>query len=708
MNRKCDECKINDATIDYSGSFNGQSSQQFLCYDCAKKKSQSFNSNGFKQIFDAIGSFLGQDGSFEPNESEFSQGSQSRVQNASYQRSAVLDRYCRNLNFDAINGKIDPITGRDKEINRAIHILNRRTKNNPVLIGEPGVGKTAIVKGLALRIVNGDIPKKLENKQIYSLDITAVTAGTSYRGMFEERMNKILQELENRNDIILFIDELHMIMGAGSVVDSNMDAANIIKPYLTGGKVQIIGATTFDEYREIEKDSALERRFQSITVVEPTIEETVDILKKLQPRYERFHQIKYSEEAILACAKLADRYLTERFMPDKAIDLMDEVGSRMNLEQTFSSLSPKEQSELNEINENMKKYADLQDFEKAAYYKLKRAELTEKKPAVPVSKADIERIVEDMTGIPVTKLVEEDKQGLVNLANHLNESVIGQEQAVDEVVRAVKRNRFNLRKKKKPTVLFFAGPTGVGKTELTKQLAKELFGSEQNFIRRDMSEFKESHSISKLIGSPPGYIGHEKGGALTEKVRRNPYSIILLDEFEKAHTEIQHLFLQVFDEGRLTDSHDKTVDFSNTVIIMTSNLGAVSPKKTGFMAENNAEFYLSAIQSKFSPEFINRIDAIVAFNHLNKEQMLKIVDLLLADLITNLKEDKDIALSVTPEAKKWLAEKGYDEKLGARPLARTITRYVDDKVTELLLSSKSGNITSINIELKDDELTLTV
>lgn len=703
MNRKCDQCKTNEGQVRYKGTIGNQTTEQYLCLECAQQKNAAWDNPTINSVFGII------ENMFNPqnNESFPSQPNhqQSNTRTRTAYRSGELDKYCRNINIEAENGSIDPIIGRDKEIERTIQVLNLRKKNNPVLIGEPGVGKTAIAEGLALRITQGNVPEKLLHKQIYSLDVTSVTAGTMYRGMFEERMKKILKEVESRNDVILFIDEVHMIMGAGSAMDSNLDVANIIKPYLTSGKIQLIGATTLEEYREIEKDAALERRFQIVKIDEPSIEDTIEILKGLQNKYEDYHGVKYSEESIQACAKLADRYLSERFMPDKAIDLMDEVGSRINL-QGFS-LSKEQENELESINMNLKKYSEAENFEKASYYKVQRAELLENKTKTIV-KSDVERIVEDMTGIPVTKLAEEDKKGLSTLEERLNEAVIGQSKAVQEVVRAVKRNRFNLRKKKKPTVLFFAGPTGVGKTELTKQLAKELFGDERNTVRYDMSEFKESHSVSKLIGSPPGYVGHEKGGSLTEKIRRKPYSVILLDEFEKAHSEIQHLFLQVFDEGRLTDSHDKTVDFSNTVIIMTSNLGAVAPKKVGLLAESTTQFYTAAIQSRFAPEFINRIDSIVTFDTLKQDDMMKIVDLLLVDLVGNLKEEKGIALQITEQAKKWLVEKGYDERLGARPLSRTITREVDDRITEVLLSHQNSSLSTILVDVKENEITLTV
>lgn len=707
MNRKCEQCGQNEGKVHYKGTIGNQSSEQFLCVECAQKKSAAWDNPTGSSFLDIIGNIFGQ-----PNEEPFSSQSQpqpnmTKTRNAF--RSGELDKYCRNLNEEAENGSIDPIIGRDKEIERTIQVLNLRKKNNPVLIGEPGVGKTAIAEGLALRITQGNVPEKLLHKQIYSLDVTAVTAGTMYRGMFEERMKKILKEVKSRNDVILFIDEVHMIMGAGSAMDSNLDVANIIKPDLASGKIQLIGATTLEEYREIEKDAALARRFQIVKVDEPSIEDTIQILQGLQPEYEKCHGVTYSEEAIQACAKLADRYLSERFMPDKAIDLMDEVGSRINLQPSSYS------KELASISKNMQKCIDEQNFEKASYYKVRLAELLEEqarnessKQTKTVVKSDVERIVEDITGIPVTKLAEEDKKGLATLEERLNNAVIGQTKAVQEVVRAVKRNRFNLRKKKKPTVLFFAGPTGVGKTELSKQLAKELFGDKRNIVRYDMSEFKESHAISKLIGSPPGYVGHEKGGSLTEKIRRKPYSVILLDEFEKAHKEIQHVFLQVFDEGRLTDSHDKTVDFSNTVIIMTSNLGATAPKKVGLLAESPKQFYNTAIQAHFAPEFINRIDSIVTFDILKQDDMMKIVDLQLVDLVESLQEEKGITLGITESAKKWLVEKGYNENLGARPLSRTITREVDDRITELLLSNQNNSLANIVVDVKENELTLTV
>ncbi|PGK51462.1 ATP-dependent Clp protease ATP-binding subunit [Priestia megaterium] len=706
MSQKCQQCGQREGSVLYKEEIEGKTQELFLCTTCINEKANTFTNPLLRQTIQHVQNlFNPQDENNEPHDENNNNQSSKPTYRTLFGSSSELDKYCRNLNIEAQNGVIDPITGRDKEIDRVINILNLRRKNNPVLIGEPGVGKTAIIEGLALRIIEGSVIPKLKNKQIYALDITKVTAGTMYRGMFEERMKNIMRELEQRNDVILFIDELHMIMGAGSVQDSNMDAANIIKPYLTSGKIQVVGATTLEEYREIEKDPALERRFQVVKIAEPNLEETTSILKSLQKYYEQFHHVIYSEEAIHACVSLADRYLSERFMPDKAIDLLDEVGSRVNLQS--SSLSAEEQRELNRIKEQEERYKEEQNYEKAIVFKHKRMEFLQRKQS-PITKAQVEQVVENMTGIPVTKLAEEDKKGLVSLEKQLNDNVIGQPSAVDEVVRAVKRNRFNLRNKKKPTVLFFAGPTGVGKTELTKQLTKYLFGDARSMIRRDMSEFKESHSISKLIGAPPGYVGHEKGGSLTEEVRRKPYSVILLDEFEKAHNEIQHLFLQVFDEGRLTDAHDKTVDFSNTVIIMTSNLGATLPKKTGFVADGIHQHYVSTIQNRFSPEFINRIDSIVTFNQLEQQHLVQIVDLLLEDLIQNLQQEKGITFSITQEAKEWLATKGYDEKLGARPLSRTITRHIDDKVTELLLSNNGASLSSISVEVKDNELTLTV
>jgi len=707
MNHPCQKCQKNEASHFFTHTRNGEKTTLAFCSDCAPKSYSpfQFSPNSHTVIYPLSGDPLNtsefdsdNDDYTQPTDASFAPKTTTRA------RHSILDDFGSNLNALAADGKIDPITQREKEIHRVIQILNLRNKNNPVILGEPGVGKTAIVEGLALQIVEGKVPDKLADKTIYSLDVGAITAGTSFRGQFEARVKAIIEEATSRDDVILFIDELHTIVNAGQGQEGELDFSNMLKPQLAKGTLQLIGATTLKEYRKIEKDSALERRFQPVKVNEPSVAETITILKHLQPIYENYHNVTYDEEAITACAKLADRYITERFMPDKAIDLLDEVGSRMNL--NLSNLTDEEKAEVRKLSKLMNKYAAIEDFENANKYKYQRAQLIENKTS-PISKEDVAEIVEDMTGIPVTKLTDEERNGLSNLEEDLNQAVIGQPNAIKEVVKAVKRKRFNLRSKKKPIVLFFAGPTGVGKTELTTQLTINLFGSKRNLIRYDMSEFKEPHSISKLIGAPPGYQGFERGGTLTEKVRRNPYSLILFDEFEKAHSEVRNLFLQLFDEGRLTDSQDKTVDFSNTVIIMTSNLGANAPKSTGFVNENTGEMYISTIHSAFSPEFINRIDKVIPFNHLTQNDLLKIVDIQLADLMNVLQEEKGITLTVSDASKEWLVKKGFNEKLGARPLARTIAEEVDDKITELLLAQKNSTISSISVTVENDKLIVT-
>lgn len=703
--RKCDRCGKNPSSIIIRKTINGKLYEEFYCTTCANEKGLNAKGSFPNQTpFNLdMGDLVGMiEQFFDPNRSEVNPDPKNNTRTAKNVRrkKGILSDYSINLTDLARNGEIDQIIGRNKEVDRVMHILNRRTKNNPVLIGEPGVGKTAIAEGLAIRIVNGDVPEKLRNKEVISLDISSVTAGTMYRGMFEDRMKKILREVESRNDIILFIDELHMIMGAGSSMESSMDAANILKPYLSRGKIQLIGATTLEEYRKIEKDTALSRRFQPVTVKEPTLEETKKILLGLREHYESYHGVKFSDEIIEYIVKLADRYIPERFMPDKAIDLLDEVGARINLEIDAPVIDEYTKKKLDDLIQKEQEAAEEKNYELAMQYRSERIRINnELQPEYSVTTNDIEKIVEDMTGIPVQQLSEQERTGLSSLEENLSSNVIGQEEAVTAVVKAVKRHRLNIRKKYKPITFLFSGPTGVGKTELTKQLANELFGNKDKVIRFDMSEYMEEHSVSKLIGSPPGYVGHEEAGQLTEKVRRNPYSIILLDEFEKAHPKIQHIFLQVFDDGRLTDSHGKTVDFSNTIIVMTSNLGATQNKSTGFVVDNKRH-YIDAIHNHFSPEFINRIDAIVPFNHLEKDHILQIVDLSLIDLIEGLKE-KGITLHLNDEAKEFLADKGYDEKFGARPLLRTITSELEDPITDLLISK--NDVENIYVSVKETD-----
>jgi len=720
--KKCTNCNERPGVIHFQKIFGETGSDELLCTECAQKKALGNIQNQFPNFdFDKVlGMF---ENAFKPQDDEDEEDfkeenkttytgkpgtNQKTKKRSSRTRRGILDEYCTDLTQLARDGEIDPIIGRNDEIERVIHILNRRTKNNPVLIGEPGVGKTAVAEGLALHIIENNVPEKLKDKHVLSLDITSVTAGTMYRGMFEERMKRIAKEIEKRDDIILFIDELHMIMGAGSSMESNMDAANILKPYLARGKMQMVGATTLEEYRKIEKDSALERRFQMVQIEEPTLAETIDILKGLRSKYEEFHGITYSEEALEACAKLADRYLSERFMPDKAIDLMDEVGSQFNLSITKESNDPREKK-IEELDEKEKEAASTEDYQTAMEYRQQRIRLeialeNEKKKTYEVKPFHIEHIVEQMTGIPVSKINDEDQKGLTTLLTRLESKVIGQHKAVEEVTKAIKRNRIGIRKTKKPVSFLFAGPTGVGKTELTKRIAEEVMGDKDAVIRFDMSEFMEEHTVSKLIGAPPGYVGHEDAGQLTEKIRRRPYSIILLDEIEKANKKILNLLLQLFDEGRLTDSHGKTVDFSNTIIVMTSNLGVETPKSIGLTAASEESHYEKAIHAHFAPELINRIDRIVPFSHLTQEHIIQIVDLMMEEVIEGLAE-KQITLTISESAKKFLATKGYDQKFGARPLARAITTHVEDAITDLLIENR--DLSTICVGANEDVSALT-
>lgn len=696
----CDRCQVNPGTFVVRQSIDGKSKEERICETCLKEQdilADQPKPNGmdfnFSQLLGTLGQLMEQDQSNLENRRSTSPSREMKVPKS---RKSLLSQFSTNLTSLARNGEIDDVIGRDQEIERLLHILNRKTKNNPVLLGEPGVGKTAIAEGLALKIVEKNVPEKLQGKEVYALDISALTAGTMYRGMFEDRMKKLLEEIEANDKVLLFIDELHMIMGAGSSMDSNMDVANILKPYLSRGRIQLIGATTTEEYRKIEKDTALGRRFQAVSIKEPNLAETLDILKGLRPRYEDYHGVSFNDGVLEQIVRLSDRYLSERFMPDKAIDLLDEIGSQLNLKHATT----KQSKEIETLKQLELEEADNGNYERAMEYRTQHILLAKQIPAPrQAAVEDIERIIEQMTGIPVQKISTQERSGLSTLTDTLNAAVIGQEDSVDAVVKAVKRHRLNLRRREKPITFLFSGPTGVGKTELTKQLAKELFGSTDHIVRFDMSEYMEEHSLSKMIGSPPGYIGHDEAGQLTEKIRRKPYSVVLLDEFEKAHPKIQHLFLQVFDDGRLTDSQGKTVDFSHTIIIMTSNLGATSKAATGFL-QSGQEQYVNAIHDHFSPEFINRIDAIIPFDHLEAAHMEQIADLLLQDLFTGL-ADQQITLTIDPEVKRKLAEKGYDQKYGARPLLRTLTAELEDPITDLLIVTPT--LSSIHVKMNPQD-----
>lgn len=646
---------------------------------------------------------------------QFARGStfsskQSRFPMKEKVKTPVLDNFGRDLTKLAMEDKLDPVIGREKEIQRVSQILARRKKNNPVLIGEPGVGKTAIVEGLALRIVQRKVPRTLLDKRIVSLDLASLVAGTKYRGQFEERMKALLNELERAKDVILFIDELHTIVGAGGASGS-LDASNIFKPALSRGEIQCIGATTLDEYRQyIEKDGALERRFQKVLIDPPTPEETREILEKIKDRYEEHHNVKYTPEAIEACVRLSDRYITDRYFPDKAIDVLDEAGARVHL----ANISvPKNIIELEEKieevrrqknfvvkSQNFEEAARLRDLEKKLQADLEKAkmewEIKSSETYFPVTEDDVADVVAMMTGIPVNKIAESETEKLMKLPEELKKMVVGQDEAIDHLTKAIRRARAGLKDPRRPIGSFmFLGPTGVGKTELAKALARVLFNSEDALIRIDMSEYMEKFSVSRLVGAPPGYVGYEEGGQLTEKVRRRPYSIVLLDEIEKAHPEVFNILLQVFDDGILTDGLGRRVDFKNTIIIMTSNVGTRDLKigsKLGFVEPTNEDEYQSikssiedAVKRLFNPEFINRIDDFIIFRKLTKEHIYQIIDIQLEELRKRLK-DQELTLELTQSAKDFLVEKGYDEKFGARPLKRALMQYVEDELAEVLLT----------------------
>ena len=626
---------------------------------------------------------------------------------------SLLVQYGTDLTALAKKGKIDPVIGRDKEIARVIEILNRRTKNNPVLIGEAGVGKTAVVEGLAQEIVDGSVPAKLQNKRIISLNVVSLVQGTGIRGQFEQRMEQLIKELQQNDDIILFIDEIHEIVGAGNA-EGGMDAGNIIKPALARGELQLVGATTIKEYRDIEKDSALARRFQPVEVKEPSIDETIRILKGIQKRYEDYHHVHYTDDAIEAAAKLSARYIQDRFLPDKAIDLLDEAGSRMNLTIPYID-KDKMQERINAAEQLKEEALKNEDYEKAAYYrdqidkyeKVKDQKVDPDKSPVITSKI-MNKIVEEKTGIPVGDIQKQEENQLQNLASDLKAHVIGQDKAVEKVARAIRRNRIGFNKSGRPIGSFlFVGPTGVGKTELAKQLAKQMFGSEDAMIRFDMSEYMEQYSVSKLIGSAPGYVGYEEAGQLTEQVRHNPYSLILLDEIEKAHPDVLNLFLQILDDGRLTDSQGRTVSFKDTIIIMTSNAGqGIKNASVGFAAENEDESNESArnnMSQFFKPEFLNRLDDVIEFNELTKPDLLKIVDLMLANT-NNMVRDQGIHIDVTDVAKEKLVDEGFNPALGARPLRRTIQEEIEDKVADYKLDHTDAK--NLKADVQDGKIVI--
>ncbi|MDO3408908.1 ATP-dependent Clp protease ATP-binding subunit [Saccharibacillus sp. CPCC 101409] len=712
---RCQHCNHNQATVGLSLTFNNKSEKVFLCEDCYAKLSSGvpftagFGPSGGQSSFEEMFKSFMQSSGQQPN-SGAGRSPEQAAQGGRRRGGGMLDQLARNLNDEARGGRIDQVIGREDEIERVIEILNRRNKNNPVLIGEPGVGKTAIAEGLALRIVEGNVPAKLLGKEVYSLDVASLVAGTGIRGQFEEKVKQLIVELQQRKNALLFIDEIHLLVGAGSA-EGSMDAGNILKPVLARGELQVIGATTLKEYRQIEKDAALERRFQPVTVDEPTAAEAIEILKGLRPKYEEFHGVTYSDDTLEACVRLSGRYIQDRFLPDKAIDLLDEAGAKLNLRASVGG-GDEVRGRLEQIKAEKDEAARQEDYERAAGLRDEEAVLLQRLDSEPsgqevlaVSVEDIQNLIERKTGIPVGKLQADERGRMKNLAERLEHRVIGQSEAVDKVSKAVRRGRAGLRSNTKPIASFlFVGPTGVGKTELSKALAEELFGSADSMIRLDMSEYMEKHSVSKLIGSPPGYVGHEEAGQLTEKVRRNPYSIILLDEIEKAHPDVQHMFLQVLDDGRLTDSQGRTVSFKDTVIIMTSNAGTAAEKKItmGFTAKTEeTRSILNSLGNYFRPEFLNRFDGIVPFASLKEEDLVAIVDNMLAEIENTLSE-RGISLAIDDEAKRKLAELGYDPSFGARPLRRMIQQHVEDGITDLLLDDEDVN--DILVDVREDAI----
>ena len=744
----CSVCKKNTAVVFVNKIVDGKPSIEGLCLACAKKKGinplasmmkqygasdediENMNEQ-FNEIFDSVNG-MNMDGEFDgdPNDPMGSlstmfnsmlsgfgspdtdneksdvntKSTTEKTQKNKDKKRKFLDTYGTNLTQKARDGKIDRLIGRDTELERMTQILNRRSKNNPVLIGEPGVGKTAIAQGLALKIANKDVPAKLLNSEVYLIDMTAMIAGTQFRGQFEARMKSLINECKACGNIILVIDEIHNIVGAGDA-ERSMNAADILKPALSNGEIQIIGTTTLKEYRKyIEKDSALERRFQPIIVDEPTIEQTIEILKGIKNYYEDYHHVSVSDDLIRQIAIMSEKYIHDRFLPDKAIDILDEACSKVNLTNKILAQLEIMKTELANIQDEKEELETIDtdnvepDYEKIANLKSREntlmkqiADLSQGNVTLELTIEDVAKVIETWTKIPASKISETEAEKLLNLEKNLHKRLIGQDEAVVAVSNAIRRNRAGLKNKKRPPSFIFVGPTGVGKTELAKALATELFGTEESIIRVDMSEYMESHSVSKLIGSPPGYVGYDDAGQLTEKVRRNPYSLILFDEIEKAHNDVFNILLQVLDDGRLTDSQGRVVNFDNTIIIMTSNAGSnLNTNGIGFGREEKAlsEARInSALKETFRPEFLNRVDETIVFHELNKNELLQIVDLMLNEIISELAE-KNIHITFSKEVKEYILDKGYDPKYGARPLRRAIQKYIENELAECLLRNE--------------------
>lgn len=677
---------------------------------------------GFALPFNSLESFFQNNNSNESEEESSSSDKtqKTKINNKQNKKRKALNTYGTNLTEKARNHQIDKVIGREKEIERMIQILNRRTKNNPCLIGEPGVGKTALAQGLALRIANGDIPAKLMNKEVYLLDMTATIAGTQFRGQFEARMKQIIDECKSEKNIILVIDEIHNIVGAGDA-EHSMNAANILKPSLADGTIQLIGTTTLNEYRKyIEKDSALERRFQPIIVEEPTASDTIDILKGIKSYYETYHKVTIPDHLITNLVKMAERYIHDRFFPDKAIDILDEACSKINLNNKDLYNLELLKNKFNEVLAEKEEAAEAdstEDYKKAAELKMKECQLkdeitkleTKLKPQI-LTDEDIAKVIESWTKIPVQKITEEETEKLLTLESNLHKHVIGQDEAVEAVSRAIRRNRAGLKSVKRPPSFIFVGPTGVGKTELAKSLALEIFGKSDAIIRIDMSEYMESNSTTKLIGSPPGYVGYDDAGQLTEKVKRHPYSIILFDEIEKAHHDVFNLLLQVLDDGRLTDSKGNTISFENTIIIMTSNVGSTSNVNSigfGSSTELKKNKILESMKEVFRPEFLNRIDEIICFNALTENELNQIITLMINDT-QKILNDRNIKITISESGKKYLIEKGTDIKYGARPLRRAVQRYLEDELSDMILKKELLDGQTVDIDCQNDKLTFKV